>query len=109
MYRGIEDYRKLSSENFEKTVANLGAVSKNLRDIAAGSADYSKRNLEDGAAFAEKLMGVKSLESAVELQTEYVKASYENALEQANKIGELYNDLAAMAWQPFNFQKPDSK
>jgi hypothetical protein len=57
--------------------------------------------LEDHAAVVEKLLGAKSLESALQIQTDYAKSAYENAVAQATKIGELYQGLFKDAFRPF--------
>ena len=44
---------------------------------------------------------MKSLEKAIELQTEYAKTSYEGFVAKATKIGELYSDLAKESYKPF--------
>ena len=44
---------------------------------------------------------MKSIEKAVELQTEYAKTSYETFVAESQKIGELYTDLAKQAFKPF--------
>ena len=46
-------------------------------------------------------MGAKSLEKAMEVQTEYLKSSYEDFVAEATKLGELYADLAKEAYKPF--------
>ena len=39
------------------------------------AADYSKKSIENGSAFVEKLLGAKSFESAIRIQSEYANAS----------------------------------
>ena len=60
-----------------------------------------KKSFEDSAAALEKLMGAKSLEKAMEVQTEYFRSSYEDFVAESAKIGELYADLAKEAYKPF--------
>ena len=55
----------------------MGALSKGTQAIAVEVADYSKKAFEDSTAAMEKLFGVKSLDKAIEVQTEYVKTAYE--------------------------------
>ncbi|MBS0529826.1 MAG: phasin family protein, partial [Proteobacteria bacterium] len=50
--------------------------------------------------YAEKLAGVKSLDKALEVQTEYAKSAYETFVAESQKIGELYADLAKQAYKP---------
>jgi hypothetical protein len=59
---------------------------------------------EQGTAATEKLIGAKSLEKAIEVQSDYVKSSYEGFVAEATKLGELYADLAKEAYKPFESQ-----
>jgi hypothetical protein len=44
---------------------------------------------------------VKSVDKAIEVQTEYAKTAYEGFVAKASKIGELYADLAKETYKPF--------
>ncbi len=44
---------------------------------------------------------MKSLDKAIEVQTEYAKSAYEGFVAEATKLGELYADLAKEAYKPF--------
>ena len=48
-----------------------------------------------------KAVGAKSLEKAMEVQSEYLKSSYEDFVAQSTKLSELYTDLAKEAYKPF--------
>ena len=78
-----------------------GRAVEGRQAIAVEVADYSKKAFEDGTAALEKLFGVKSLEKAIEVQTEYAKTAYEGFVAKATKIGELYADLAKETYKPF--------
>jgi hypothetical protein len=75
-----------------------------MQAIAVEVADYSKKVFEQGTAATEKLIGAKSLEKAVEVQSDYVKTAYEGFVAEATKIGELYTSLAKEAYKPFEGQ-----
>ena len=64
-------------------------------------ADYSKKVFEEGTAATEKLLGAKSIDKAMEIQTDYAKSAYEGFVAQATKISELYADLAKETYKPF--------
>ena len=85
----------------ESALSSFGAWSKNAQAIAAEIADYSKKSIEDSAAAWERLMGAKTLEKAIEVQSEYLKSSYEDFVAEATKLGELYVDFAKEAYKPF--------
>ena len=65
------------------------------------STNYSKKSFEDSTAALEKLFGVKSIEKAIELQTEYAKSAYEGFVAEATKIGEMYTAMAKESYKPF--------
>ena len=73
------------------------AVTSNMLTIVAEVTDYSKQYLDNRAAFVEKLLGAKSFDSAVRIQSEYAKTSFEGIVVQATKMGELYSNLAKLA------------
>jgi hypothetical protein len=99
--KSFEDMQKFGKDNADATMKSLGALSKSAQAIAVEMADYSKKAFEDGAAATEKLFGAKSLEKAVEVQSDYFKTAYEGFVSQTAKLGELYSDLAQEAYKPF--------
>jgi hypothetical protein len=101
MIKNIEDVQKMSKDNMDATMKSFGMLSKATQAIATEVADYSKKSFEDGTKVMEKLLGVKSLEKAIEIQTDYAKTAYEGFVAQATKIGELYADLAKETYKPF--------
>jgi phasin family protein len=93
--------QKFGKDSMDMAMTTFGAWTKNAQAIAAEFADYSKRSFEDSAAALEKLMGAKSLETAVAVQTEYLKSSYEEFVAESAKIGELCANAAKEAYKPF--------
>ena len=101
MVKNLEDLQQVGKDNMDSALKCWGALSKGTQAIAVAMADYSKKTFEDGTAALEKLFGVKSLDKAIEVQSEYVKTAYEGFVAEASKIGELYADLAKEAYKPF--------
>jgi len=101
MVKNIEDVQKLGKNNMDATLTSLGVLSKGFQAIAVEMADYTKKAFEDGTAATEKLLGAKSFDKAIEVQSDYVKTAYENFVAQATKVGELYAGLAQEAYKPF--------
>jgi phasin family protein len=96
-----DQMQKMSKDSMDKAMASFGTWTKNAQAIATEVADYSKKSFEGSAAAWEKLMGAKSLEKAMEVQSEYLKSSYEDFVAQSTKLGELYAGLAKEAYKPF--------
>ena len=96
----FEDFSKFGKEQLEATQSALTEVAKGLQAIATEAGDYSKKSLADGSAYVEKLVGVKKLDEAISLQTEFAKSSYEGFVAQATKFGEMYQAVAKEAFKP---------
>ena len=61
--------------------------------FAAEATDYSKKSLESGSAFVEKLRRAKSLESAIQIQSDYAKSAYAEFVAYLVKMSDLYCNL----------------
>jgi hypothetical protein len=101
MVKNFEDLQQVSKDNMDSTLKSWGAMSKGAQAIAVEVADYSKKAFEDSSAALEKLFGVKSLDKAIEVQTDYAKTAYEGFVAEATKIGELYAAFAKESYKPF--------
>ena len=101
MLKNFEDFQKLGKDNMDTCMKQFGTVSKGWQAIATEFADYSKKSFEQNSAHLEKLFGAKSLETAIELQSNYVKTAYEGFVAEATKMSELYGDLAKESYKPF--------
>lgn len=97
----VEDFQNYGKEQFDAAIASAGTCTKSLQAIAAAYGDFAKKSFEDGAAYLEKLSGVRSLDKAIEVQTDYAKTAYETFVAESTRIGELYKDLAKDAYKPF--------
>jgi hypothetical protein len=101
MIKNFDEVQKLGKDSVDLTLKSMGAVSKGWQAIAVEFADYSKKSFEEGTAVVEKLLGAKTLEKAIEVQTDYFKSSYEGFVTEATKLGDLYTDLAKETYKPF--------
>jgi len=101
MMKSFEDMNKASKEMMDGSLKSYAAMTKGMQTIASEATEYSKKSYEEGAAAFEKLAASKSMEKALEVQTEYAKSAYETFVAQAQKMGELYQDIAKEAYKPF--------
>jgi phasin family protein len=97
----VEDIQSYGKEHLETVVASATTVQNGLQAIASAYGDYTKKSFEDTKSFVEKLSGVKSLDKAIEVQTEFTKSAYETFVAESQKIAGLYTDLAKQAYKPF--------
>ena len=97
----VEEMQALGKEQFDAAVASANTFSSGFQAIATAYSDYTKKSFEDTKSFVEKLSGVKSLDKAIEVQTEYAKTAYEAFVAESQKIGVIYSDLAKQAYKPY--------
>jgi hypothetical protein len=71
-----------------------------LQAIFAEGVDYMNKSVESRLALGEKLLGAKSFETVIQIQSEYAKTSYADFVAQATKMGELHSNLAKAAFKP---------
>ena len=100
MANNFEDIQKVSKDQLEHISGIAASVARGFQAIATEATDYSKRSLESTSSHLEKLFGVRSLDTAIQLQTEFAKTSLESFVAQASKIGEIYRDMAKEAFRP---------
>lgn len=96
----VEDIQQYGKEHIESVVASATTVQNGLQAIASAYGDYTKKSFEDTKSFVEKLSGVKSLDKALEVQTDYAKSAYETFVAESQKIAGMYTDLAKQSFKP---------
>ena len=96
----VEDFQQYGKEHLESVAASATTVQNGLQAIAMAYGDYTKKSYEDSKSFVEKLSGVKSLDKALEVQTEFAKSAYDTFVADSQKIAGLYADLAKQTFKP---------
>jgi phasin family protein len=97
----------LVGEVLPPDVRSIGAMAPannfpvSIQAIANAYGDYSRKSFEESLSFVEKLVGVRSLDKAIELQTEFAKQAYANLVAESQKICELYGELAKQVFRPW--------
>lgn len=98
-------------ENTGPAVADAVSVAAtvNLQTIAKAYGDYTRRSLEETRTFVEKLKGARSLDKAVQVQTEFAHHAFEMLVTESHKIYGLHRELARQTLKPLEglMNKPD--
>ena len=95
-----DESQKFGKEGFDAALRSYGELNKGFQVIAAKTADYTKKSFEDATRTFEQLLGAKSIEQAIEIQSAYVKRSYDTWVAEATKLSELYATVARDAYKP---------
>ncbi|HEV7411597.1 MAG TPA: phasin family protein [Bradyrhizobium sp.] len=96
----VEDIQQYGKQHIESVVASATTVQTGLQAIASAYGEYTKKSFEDTKSFVEKLSGVRSLDKAFEVQTDYAKSAYETFVTESQKIAGMYSDLAKQSFKP---------
>jgi hypothetical protein len=94
MFIDHQQLNTLGLSQFEAMTAATTSATQSLWAISNEVADYSKKNLESSFALREKLVQARKLDEIVQLHSDFAKAAYDEFIARANKIGNIYADLA---------------
>jgi hypothetical protein len=100
------EIKAFDTAQFEAFTAAADSSTKGLQAIAAETTDYSKKSFEKTRQLCEKLVGVKKIEEAIKLQSDFAKSAYEDFVAQATKMGGMYSSLAKESFKPINAASP---
>jgi hypothetical protein len=74
---------------FEAAGRSFSEANRGFQALAAEMMNYSKAAFDDAIRTWEQLIGVKSLEQAIQIQSDYAKRVYENHMSELSKLGEM--------------------
>jgi len=68
-------------------------LNRGFRVISTEWTDYSRKVFQNSTKALENVVGAKSVEDAIEVQTKYAKEAYEAHTAELKKLGEMYASL----------------
>ena len=95
-----DESQRMGKEGFDAALRSYGEWNKGFQAITAKVTDYSKKAFEDASRAFEQLVGSKSVEQAVEIQSQYAKKAYDTWVAEATKLSEIYVGMARDAYKP---------
>jgi len=97
----LDDLTAIGRENMEAvTKANL-ALSEGLAAIGSELLGYARTSLESASQTASALLGAKTFDEVLQLQSEAARSGLELLLKRSAKLSELGVTLASEALAPF--------
>ena len=100
LQKANDDFQKMGKDNFDAVLRSYGELNKGFQSIGARMTEYSKQAFEDASRAFEELVGAKSFESVIEIQSQYAKRAYDTWVAEASKLGEMYAAVARDAYKP---------
>lgn len=100
LFAGYEQWADLGRENFAAVLAANAALSEGLEAIGKEVILYAQRSFEQAAETATALLGAKTVEDVLQLNSEFAKANLEGLIERSAKLSELGVKVANSALAP---------
>src|SRR5215210_372108 len=88
-----EEFQRVGKDGFDASVRSVGEAYQGFQAIAAEVTAYSKKAFEDGTRAFEQLLGAKSFEQVIEIQSQYAQKAYDSYIAEWSKLGEMYAGL----------------
>lgn len=98
----LNEVNSQSKANLEAVVASVTAATKGAETLGAQAISFSKKSLEDHMAAAKSLTSARSVQEAVELQTNWAKATMEAYIAQLNSASETVASSVKETLTPLN-------
>jgi hypothetical protein len=100
MLKNIEDFQVLSQQNADLVVKSLRDWNRVVQTAATEIMGFASRSFEEGATAFEAMLAAKSIEEIIEIQTGFLRRSYEECVTESGKIGGIYSAHAKDAFKP---------
>ena len=96
----LEQVADFNKGNIDAVFAASQAAAKAFEKIGQEFASLNQSVFETGLANAQALMGCKTVQEAVEMQTKQARTGFEKAVAQSSKLGELTAKATGEAIEP---------
>jgi len=94
------EFQKAAETGVEAASRSFSEANKGFQALAAEMMNYSKAAWDDAIRTWEQLIGVRSFEQAIQIQSEYAKRVYENHMAELSKLGEMCAGMVRDASKP---------
>ncbi|SNS52226.1 phasin family protein [Sphingomonas laterariae] len=97
-----EEFAALTKGNVEAFVESSKVAAKGAETLGQEAAEYGKKTFEHASSTFKSMTGVKSPTELFQLQSEFAKSSFDNAVAEASKFSEAWMKLAGDVFQPLS-------
>jgi phasin family protein len=102
MTQGYDDLAASGKDGIEAWSAASAAYGKGMEAISGEMISFAKQMLDSNAAATKAILGAKTLNEVMELNSEYARAGFDGLMAQGTKVGELATKVAQDAAAPLN-------
>jgi phasin family protein len=100
MFAGYEQWSDVGRENFSAVLRANAALTEGWEAMGKEVIQYARRSFEQVAETATALLGAKTFEDVVQLNTQFAKANLEGLIERSARLSEMGVKVASEALAP---------
>ena len=98
--KGYDQLLSIGKDNAEAVIKSATLAGKGLEAINTQVFAYSRLSMEEGVEVTKAVLASKSVQEALEIQTDYVKSAFETYVTELNKVRDMALSVAKQAAQP---------
>ncbi|TCT12060.1 phasin [Tepidamorphus gemmatus] len=96
-----DSYKSLAEDATDALEDTFASINKGTNDFQAKALGVAKAQFNAGFDFVEKMIGVKSLAEAIEIQSEFARKQFDALTEQAKEFQALASRVQSESTKPF--------
>jgi phasin family protein len=100
--KGFDHLATFNRHNIEAFIRSANVAAKGFELINTEILTFSRQALEDSVAATKAVMSSKSLQEAVEVQSDFAKTAFDTYVGQVSKMGDIVQTVTRGAFEPFN-------
>lgn len=100
VFKGYDDLAAVGKDNMETCLTCSGIMAKGVEGLSKELMKYAQASLEANLAVTSKLMGVKTVREAIDLQADYARDSLDHMVTEAATLTQMSVDLTNQVLDP---------
>ncbi|MBY0428679.1 MAG: phasin family protein [Alphaproteobacteria bacterium] len=98
----VEEAASFNSNNLDAAVQAVNVVAEGIKDVNQTICNSIQQALQTAMSTGKAMMGVKNLRDLMEIQTEYLKATFDTVMADTTKISEIAVRCSSQAAEPIS-------
>jgi phasin family protein len=98
--KGYEQFVTFSKDTAEAVMKSANAAGKGFETFNSEVFAYARKSVEDSVSASKAIMAAKSVDEAIQLQTEFGKTAFETYVDELAKFGDMALALARESAEP---------
>lgn len=98
--KSLNSFADFQKGSLEALMSSASTVAKGFEGAASAQAGFVKEQYEETVALAKAAASSKSVQEAIELQSEFAKTAFERNLGLVTKLADHWNGVAREASEP---------